>query len=76
MEAEDVKGRITGGQRNGVEQASERGALTWLTAIMLAKYGFGLNKQAFRDAICLRYGWTRPEHYCTAAHRGLPWCWD
>ena len=57
-EAEDVKGRITGGQRNGVEQASERGASTWLTAILLAKYGFGLNKQAFRDAICLRYGWT------------------
>ena len=24
----------------------------------MAKYGFGLNKQAFRDAICLRYGWT------------------
>ena len=62
-EAEDVKGRITGGQRNGVEQASERGALTWLTAIPLAKYGFGLNKQAFRDAICLRYGWT-PERGC------------
>ena len=35
-EAEDVKGRITGGQRNGVEQASERGASTWLTAIPLA----------------------------------------
>ena len=54
--AEDVKGRITGGQRNGVEQASERGASIWLTAIPLAKYGFGLNKQVFRDAICLRYG--------------------
>ena len=41
-----------------MEQASERGASTWLTVIPLAKYGFGLNKQAFRDAICLRYGWT------------------
>ena len=57
-ETEDVKGRITGGQWNGVEQASERGASTWLMAIPLAKYGIGLNKQAFRDAICLRYGWT------------------
>ena len=65
-EAEDFKERITGGQRNGVEQASGRGVSTWLMAIPLAKYGFGLNKQAFRDAICLRYGWTpvRLPSYC------------
>ena len=24
----------------------------------MAKYGFQLHKQAFRDALCLRYGWT------------------
>ena len=57
-EAEDVKGRITRGQWNGVEQASGRGAPTWLMAIPLPKYDFGLNKQAFRDTIYLRYGWT------------------
>ena len=36
-------------------QASERGVSTWLTAIPMTKYGFQLNKQAFKDALCLRY---------------------
>ena len=38
-------------------QASERGASSWLTAIPIAEYGFTLHKQAFRDALCIRYGW-------------------
>ena len=49
-EAEAVKASLTKGQQNAMEQGSERGASTWLT--------FQLNKQAFRDAFCLRYGWT------------------
>ena len=57
-EAEAVKASLTKGQQNAVEQASERGASTWLTAIPMTKYGFQLNKQAFQDALCLRYGWT------------------
>ena len=52
------EGSLTKGQQNTVEQASVRGASTWLTAIPMTKYGFKLNKQAFRDALCLRYGWT------------------
>ena len=35
----------------------EKGAGSWLTALPLQSYGFCLNKQEFRDAICLRYGW-------------------
>ena len=38
--------KLTGSQ-NAVEQASERGASTWLTAIPMTKYGFGLHKQVF-----------------------------
>ena len=57
-EAEAVKAQLTGGQWNAVEQASERGASTWLTAIPMTKYGFALHKQAFRDALCLRFWWT------------------
>ena len=56
-EAEAVKASLTKDQQNAVEQASERGASTWLTAIPMTKYGFQLNKQAFRDTVCLRYGW-------------------
>jgi len=29
----------------------------WLIALPLHEQGFHLNKQEFRDALCLRYGW-------------------
>ena len=41
-----------------VDLAKEMGASNWLTALPLAEHGFALHKQAFRDAITLRYGWT------------------
>lgn len=37
--------------------ASEKGASSWLTALPLASMGLTLHKGAFRDALCLRYGW-------------------
>ena len=37
--------------------ASERGASAWVTAIPYDVHGFFLHKGAFRDALCLRYGW-------------------
>ena len=40
--------------------ATEKGAGSWLTALPMEKYGYDLNKQDFRDAICLRYGWKIP----------------
>ena len=55
-DAEAGKASLTKGQQNVVEQASERGGSTWLTAIPMTKYGFQLSKQALRDALCLRYG--------------------
>ena len=44
----------------------EKGAGSWLTALPLRSYGYSLNKQEFRDAICLRYGWQIPNTppYC------------
>ena len=41
-----------------LEVASENGASTWLTALPITEHGFTLHKGAFKDAICLRYGWT------------------
>ena len=35
----------------------EKGSGIWLTVLPLANHGFLLNKQEFRDAMCLRYGW-------------------
>ena len=41
-----------------VELAAEKGASNWLTCRPLRQYGFVLHKGAFRDAVCIRYGWT------------------
>ena len=40
-----------------LELLSAKGASSWLTALPLKEHGFQLNKQEFRDAIALRYGW-------------------
>ena len=37
--------------------ATETGASYWLTALPVKEHGFVLHKEAFRDAICLHYGW-------------------
>ena len=44
----------------------EKGSGAWLTALPLKDHGFSLNKQEFRDAVCLRYGWRIPNtpQYC------------
>ena len=46
--------------------AQEKGASSWLTALPVSEFGFTLHKSAFRDALCLRYGWlpTRTPIYC------------
>ena len=38
----------------------EKGAGAWLTTRPIKSLGFALNKQEFKDAICLRYGWRVP----------------
>ncbi len=43
-----------------IKLATEKGAGSWLTALPMEMYGYDLNKQDFRDAICLRYGWRIP----------------
>ena len=40
-----------------MEVASETGASTWLSMLPIQEHGFALHKVAFRDALCLRYGW-------------------
>ena len=37
--------------------AQEKGASSWLTALPISEFDFTLHKGAFRDALCLRYGW-------------------
>ena len=58
------------GQRT-MEQVSEKDASAWLTAIPMSKHGFTLHKQAFRDALCLRFRWT-PTRLATHCPCGQP----
>ena len=44
----------------------EKGSGSWLSVLPLKDHGYSLNKQEFRDALCLRYGWSVPNmpHFC------------
>ena len=44
--------------QRSVKLASEKGSSTWLTVLPLSEHGFALHKEAFHDALALRYGWT------------------
>ena len=39
---------------------NEKGSSTWLSVVPLKSHGYHLHKGAFRDALCLRYGWDPP----------------
>ncbi|PFX18036.1 hypothetical protein AWC38_SpisGene17612 [Stylophora pistillata] len=52
-----VKNMLTPNSLKVKEQASERGASSWLTVIPLNDPGYDLNKEEFRDALKLRYNW-------------------
>ena len=72
--------------QKAVEISKESGASMWLTALPIEEHGFALHKGAFRDAICLRYGWRPPllpshcvcnkslsvEHALSCPHGGFP----
>ena len=44
-------------KRRCVEFARQKGASNWLSCLPLKKLGYTLNKEEFRDAVALRYGW-------------------
>ena len=39
----------------------EKGSGAWLTALPIQSLGYLLNKQEFKDSVCLRYGWAIPD---------------
>jgi hypothetical protein len=43
-----------------LDLAQEKGSGSWLTALPIEALGYTLNKQEFRDSVCLRYGWHIP----------------
>ena len=56
--ANSLKEQMEPRTQKAMTLAQERGASTWLTALPLTSQGFSLSKSEYRDALCLRYGWT------------------
>ena len=52
-QAIEIRASLLKHQQSPVDQACEKGASSWLTAIPLTEFGFKLHKQAFWDALSL-----------------------
>ena len=52
-----IQGEINLKVRRLLQAAQEPGASSWLAALPIQRLGYVLNKQEFRDAIAIRYGW-------------------
>ena len=51
-----INQKIDAQKKKAIDDASQPGASSWLSAIPLEQYGFSLNKAEFRDAVMLRHG--------------------
>ena len=54
--AKNISESLSPEKKRRLECIIENGASSWLTALPLQKYDFFLDKQSFRDAVSLRYG--------------------
>ena len=59
--ADLLKPKLSVAGQRAMEQASEKGVSAWLTAIPMSKH-------AFRDALCLRFGWRLATHIAHVAN--------
>ena len=55
--ASELKSILPADLQQILSYATEPGASSWLTTFPVHEHGFALYKGAFRDAICLWYGW-------------------
>ena len=46
--------------QRAMDLGREKGASSWLVTLPIEEHNFALPKGSFRDALCLRYGWTPP----------------
>ena len=61
--------------QHNIDLLTAKYSSVWLTALTIQEQGFHLNKQEFRDALCLWYGWqisNVPDHcVCVSANHGM-----
>ncbi len=69
--ADGLKDSLTPSFQRAMSLTMEKGASSWLTVLPLEEHHFALHKQAFRDALALRYGWL-PTHIPTNCSCGQP----
>ena len=55
--ADALKETLTDSQRRAMSLAQEKASSSWLSALPIKEYGFSLHKDAFFDALALRYDW-------------------
>jgi hypothetical protein len=55
--AAELKSKLPNHLQRAVTASTEKGASSWLSTLPIEEHGFALHKAAFRDALCLRYGW-------------------
>ena len=70
-EEENIARELPEAQKAAFKAAQEKGASAWLAALPIQAIGYSLNKQEFRDAVSLRYGWKIPgmPSFCACGQR-------
>ena len=70
-EYEEIVENLDAKSRRILDLARESGAGSWLNAIPIQSLGYSLNKQEFKDSVCLRYGWQIPDTptYCQCSKK-------
>ena len=71
LEVEEILAQLSETTKRSLLASQEKGASSWLAALPLKHLGYALNKQEFRDAMRLRYGWNIPDTptYCACGSR-------
>ena len=54
---ERAKASLSHAELRMLEATQDQSASTWLSCVPLEEHGFNLSKQAFQDAVAMRYGW-------------------
>ena len=56
----DIKSHLDSTLQHNIDLLTTKCSSVWLTALPIQKQGLHLNKQEFRDPLCLRCGWQLP----------------
>ena len=57
-QAKEIHNHLNPKLRRSIALAMEKGSSAWLSVLPLEDHDFYLHKGEFRDALCLRYGWS------------------